>query len=252
MNPQGHLEMNSPSVRPRLAVLIDSENFPLWALERVWTEIEKLGEPVIRRVYGNIAANARRWTELSTRLALESRRQAVHSIGMNATDIVMVIDAMDILASEDVDGFCLVSSDSDFTPLAMRLRQADRLVFGFGEPRTPEAFRLACSRFLVFSFKEDTAKAGDILVLRRPSVALVVPHLLEAVKLSETGDEWVSISTVGQYFVDNVPDFDLARYGVKTLKALITRTGRFEIGRGKGGIMRMREKQNVKRKSGSG
>jgi hypothetical protein len=242
MNLQSQLKMNVSSTQPRLAVLIDSENFPLWAIERIWPEIEKLGNPVIRRVYGDIATNSKRWAELSTRLALESRRQAVHSIGMNATDIVMVIDAMDILASANVDAFCLVSSDSDFTALAVRLRQADRLVFGFGEPRTIEAFRVACSQFFVFNFKEDTAKAGDILVLRRPSVALVVPHLLNAVKLSETNDEWVSLSTIGQYFVDNVPDFDLATYGVKTLKALVTRTGRFEIGRGKGGSLRMRER----------
>lgn len=246
MNPQDYFEMNLPSVRPRLAVLIDADNFPPWAIDRLWIEVETLGDPVIRRVYGNIAMNSKRWFELSTRLGLESRQRLVHSTGRNATDIVMVIEAMDILAGNHVDGFCLVSSDSDFTPLALRLRESDRQVFGFGGTTTPESFRTACSRFFPFSFRKPTAKAGEIVVLPQPPDRVVVPQLLDAVKSMDARDGWVTLSALSEHLANREPDFDLASYGVKTLKGLVHRTGCFEIGRAGGGGFQVRLKPDAR------
>jgi hypothetical protein len=232
-----------PASQRRLAVLIDADNFPPWAVERLLPEVEKLGDPVIRRIYGNISGTgSKRWADLSARFALVSRQQFVHSTGKNATDIVMVIDAMDILANDQADGFCLVSSDSDFTALATRLREGGRLVFGFGQTKTPDAFRVACHEFFLFDFKEEQSEGGEVVAFPRPAVAQAVPHIVAAIRKHATDDGWVPLSTVGTHLVQNIPDFRVKSYGVKTLKVLVGKTGRFEIEKAKGGILRIRER----------
>jgi len=211
-------------------------------VERLLGEVEKLGDPIIRRIYGNIAANSKRWATLSARFALISRQQPVHSIGKNATDIVMVIDAMDMLANDDADGFCLVSSDGDFTALALRLREGNRQVFGFGDAKAPAAFRSACTRFFSVVLKEDKSASGEVVAFPRPAVQLAVPHILEAIKSKGTGDGWILLAKLEPHLRQHIPDFNLKDFGVSTVKDLVTKTRRFEIGMAKGAVPRVREK----------
>jgi len=233
---------------PRLAILIDADNFPPWAVERLLNEVEKLGRPIIRRIYGNIATNSKRWTTLSARFGLVSRQQFAHSVGKNATDIAMVIDAMDLLAHDEADGFCLVSSDGDFTALALRLREGNRLVFGFGEAKAPEHFRTACDRYFTVVFKQDKQSGGQVIAFPRPAIERALPHILAAVKVNSGGDGWAFLSRVNEHLLESIPGFNVKDYGVKTVNDLVTKTRGFEIGMAKGGVFRVREKpQRTKR-----
>src|SRR5688500_14704178 len=126
---------------PRLAVLIDADNVPPEAIDSLFATIKNIGDPAVREIYGNIACtSAEKWTKVSIRHALSIGRRAPQSKGRNATDIEMVIGAMDLLASNNVQGFCIASSDRDFTALAIRLRAGGKLVYGFGESKTAESF----------------------------------------------------------------------------------------------------------------
>ena len=230
------------SGQPRLAVLIDADNVPTWAVERLLAEVEKLGTPVIRRIYGNIATTSRRWSSLALRFALESRQQYVASVGLNATDIQMVIDAMDLLADDEADSFCLVSSDSDFTALALRLRQGNKQVFGFGEAKAPETFRLACTKYFPIVWKDDKSAGGEVIAFPRPSAQSLLPYIRTAMQKHASDDGWTLLSRIEGHLTSNVPGFKLSDYGVKTFKDLVTKTRCFEIGMAKGGILRVREK----------
>jgi hypothetical protein len=133
----------------RLAVLIDADNAPASIADGLFDEIARLGEASIRRIYGDFASGrVKGWRDVLTRHAIVPQQQFAYTTGKNASDITLVIDAMDVLHGGRVDGFCLVSSDSDFTRLASRIREEGLVVYGFGEQKTPEAFRQACTRFI--------------------------------------------------------------------------------------------------------
>ncbi len=134
---------------PRLAVLIDADNTSAKIADGLFEEIAKIGEASVRRIYGDFSSpRSKGWIDILATHAIIPQQQFAYTVGKNATDITLVIDAMDLLLSGRFDGFCLVSSDSDFTRLAARIREQGVDVFGFGEQKTPESFRQACRRFV--------------------------------------------------------------------------------------------------------
>ena len=141
--------MPSETRSPRLAVLIDADNASAKIADGLFEEIAKIGEASVRRIYGDFSsARSKGWADVLSKHAIIPQQQFAYTTGKNASDITLVIDAMDLLHSGRFDGFCLVSSDSDFTRLAARIREQGVDVFGFGEQKTPESFRQACRRFV--------------------------------------------------------------------------------------------------------
>ena len=136
----------------KLAVLIDGDNIPSKYIKEMMEEIAKYGTPTIKRIYGDwTSPHVTRWKAVLLENAITPIQQYAYTTGKNATDSAMIIDAMDILYAREVDGFCLVSSDSDFTKLATRLREAGKHVYGIGEKKTPDPFIVACDKFIYFS-----------------------------------------------------------------------------------------------------
>ena len=241
---------------PRLAVLIDGENASARIAEALFTEIATLGEASARRIYGDAASPAlRSWIEVLPRWAIQWQQNFQNTKGKNSGDIALVIDAMDLLHSGRFDGFCLVSSDSDFTRLAARIREQGVPVYGFGERKTPESFRQACTRFIYTenlrgpaAVDSDTAApvpAPDPAV-RKPSEAtrLIATAIAD---MDEDGDGWVSIGGIGNRLRNAHSDFDQRTYGYAKLSDLIRATGRFDVEVGPGSAMRARVKRADKR-----
>lgn len=207
---------------PKLAVLIDGDNISPDAMEWVFAGIANLGHAAIRNVYGS-QADRKKWLDAATRFALSQGRRHLHAGGPNATDIEMVIGAMDIMASGDVDGFCLVSSDSDFTSLAIRLREGGKLVFGFGDRKAPESLRRACDRFQLIGEEPPAAKQA-------PNLKHAESVLVQAFDAC-AADGWASLSRAMQHIKASHPNFTLAQYGCAGLKKLVAKCGTFELER---------------------
>ena len=248
---------------PRLAVLIDAENASARIAEALFTEIATLGEASARRIYGDFAsAQIAGWTRVLARFAIQPQQNFANTKGKNSGDIALVIDAMDLLHSGRFDGFCLVSSDADFTRLASRIREEGVDVFGFGEQKTPESFRQACTRF-IYTENLSAPAAADAPPAasgRRTAgtgtgaAAAPAPGKrkpIEAARLiatviadmDEDGEGWVTVSGLGDRLRNAYPDFDQRTYGYAKLSDLIRGTGRFEVQTGAaGGAMRIRDK----------
>jgi hypothetical protein len=232
---------------PRLAVLIDGENASARIADALFTEIATLGEASARRIYGDAASPAlRHWVDVLPRWAIQWQQNFAHTKGKNSGDIALVIDAMDLLHSGRFDGFCLVSSDSDFTRLAARIREQGVPVYGFGEEKTPESFRQACTRFIYtenLMAANETAPSDTLADVpkRKPSAAS--PLIAKAIAdMDEDGDGWVLIGGIGTRLRNAYPDFDQRSYGHAKLSDLIRATGRFEVDDGTGKGMRARLK----------
>ncbi len=232
---------------PRLAVLIDADNASAKIADGLFVEIAKLGEASVRRIYGDFAsARSKGWADVLARHAIIPQQQFAYTTGKNACDITLVIDAMDLLHSGRFDGFCLVSSDSDFTRLAARIREQGVDVYGFGEQKTPESFRQACRRFIYTeNLLPDAVPAADdpgkqTTALQPPSAA--VPTIVRAMTQIETEDGWVPLGLVGTRLANLAPDFDPRTYGSSKLSDLVRKTGAFELERPEGGLPRIRAK----------
>ena len=235
----------SPDAPMRLAVLIDAENASARIAEALFTEIATLGEASARRVYGDAASQAlRAWTDVLARWAIQWQQNFQNTKGKNSGDIALVIDAMDLLHSGRFDGFCLVSSDSDFTRLASRIREEGVDVYGFGERKTPESFRQACTRFiytenLTAGTRDEAMPTDPAPERRKPSEA--APLIRTAIAdMDEDGDGWVGVGGIGNRLRNAYPDFDQRSYGHAKLSELIRATGAFDVEVGAGGAMRVR------------
>ncbi len=222
---------------PRLAVLIDAENVPPRAAERLFDEIARLGEASVRRIYGDFSeARLKSWAALLPGLAIIPQQQFGNTVGKNASDIALVIDAMDLLHTGRFDGFCLVSSDSDFTRLASRIREQGVDVYGFGEMKTPQSFRQACKLFiyienLIENFQPAVVAPKAVPPPPAPSIApqaKALPLLRRALAQIEDDDGWVHLGRLGQQIAKLAPDFDSRTYGQKNLSGLVAATGAFE------------------------
>jgi hypothetical protein len=219
-----------------IALLIDADNASPAGIDPVLTAMAQLGQVNIRRAYGNWAKPAlRRWAALSNRYGIRPQQQFDLTKGKNATDMAMTIDAIDLLYQGKVDGFGIMSSDSDFTPLATRLRQDGLLVYGFGTDKTPEAFKTACTRFievdaLIRSDEEDTPVEVPVAeTIAREVPSEVIGLLGKAWKAAKRDEEgFAPLSVVGQ-FANNRSSFDARNYGFENLIDLIRADNHFKV-----------------------
>jgi len=231
---------------PRLAVLIDADNTSAKIADRLFEEIAQLGEASVRRIYGDFTrAGLRGWTDILAKHAIIAHQQFAYVTGKNASDIALVIDAMDLMHSGRFEGFCLVSSDSDFTRLAARIREEGLDVFGFGERKTPESFRQACRRFI---YTENLlvgaqAQVGSAIEAKAPQTpADAVPLLKTAIAQMESEDGWVGLGALGTRLANLAADFDPRSYGVAKLSDLVRKSGAFEIDQSEGRRVRVKLK----------
>ena len=247
--------MPNDTAPPRLAVLIDAENVPAKAADEVFAAVARLGEPVVRRIYGDFSGDRLNgWHKALARHALTAHQQFAVASGKNAADIALVIDAMDLLHAGLVEGFCLVTSDSDFTRLATRIREHGREIFGFGGPNTPESFRAACRPFLHLT---SMAPAGTAALLAPPPPApgaVVVPIkpvpdsrptprqvatrlLRRAFDKVQTANGWSHLSPLGKALRDENPGFEPKQYGFAKLVDLVSDTGAFDVQKNGGSVL---------------
>jgi hypothetical protein len=232
---------------PKLAVLIDADNTSSKIADGLFDEVARIGEATLRRIYGDFSRGAvQGWDkDVMARHAIQPQQQFAYTSGKNSADITLVIDAMDLLHSGRFDGFCLVSSDSDFTRLAARLREQGMDVYGIGQQKTPESFRQACTRFI---FTENfSGAAASEAPSRQAKPKDAVPLLDKAIgELEEDSEGWFNLGTVGQRLNNLSPEFDARSYGQPKLSDLIAATGRFEVDRKGPQGPRMRVKRTHK------
>ena len=240
----------------RFAVLIDADNTSPRITSGLFEEIARFGEASVRRIYGDFSSSRlRSWTEILQKYAIDPYQQFAYTSGKNASDIALVIDAMDLLHSRRFDGFCLVSSDSDFTRLASRLREEGADVYGFGAQKTPESFRQACRRFvytenLLPEAEVSTPEQGRSSKSLQP-VSAAVPILAKTMAQMESEDGWVGLGAVGQRLANIASDFDPRTYGFRKLSDLVRQTGAFDMDAPDGRAVRIRAKPTpVPRTSG--
>jgi uncharacterized LabA/DUF88 family protein len=238
--------MPSEPRSPRLAVLIDADNASAKIADGLFEEIAKIGEASVRRIYGDFSdPRSKSWADKLSRYAIIPQQQFAYTTGKNASDITLVIDAMDLLHSGRFDGFCLVSSDSDFTRLAARIREQGVDVFGFGEQKTPESFRQACRKFVYTeNLLNGTATTKGAVPTSDPlqPVSAAAPVIKKVIAQMESEDGWVPLGEVGGRLSNLASDFDPRTFGFRKLSDLVRKTNSFEIERPKGGLMRIRIK----------
>lgn len=220
-----------------LAVLIDGDNIPSAYVEEMMEEIAKYGNPTIKRIYGDwTKPNLSKWKNVLLENAIAPIQQYGYTSGKNATDSAMIIDAMDILYSDKVQGFCIVSSDSDFTKLATRLREAGMQVIGIGEKKTPNPFIVACDKFVyieVLKKQSSNKKPASEKDELKEDIDKVTPKLIKLISMtiSDLSDEdgWAFLGDVGGLLQKRQPSFDPRNYGFDKLTPFIDSIGNFEV-----------------------
>ena len=226
----------------KLAVLIDGDNIPSAYVKEMMEEIAKYGNPTIKRIYADwTKPTLSKWKSVLLENAVIPIQQYGYTVGKNATDSAMIIDAMDILYSEKVDGFCLVSSDSDFTRLATRLREAGMKVFGIGEKKTPKPFIVACDKFIYIEILKNKSdeffdnEKSDIVKekSKKNEVDKITPGIIKLISstISDLADEegWAFLGDVGNLLQKKQPNFDSRNFGFQKLTPLIKSIGKFDI-----------------------
>ena len=245
----------------RLAVLIDADNAQPSITEGLLAEVAKYGTAHVKRAYGDwTGTSLKGWKDQLLAQSIQPIQQFAYTTGKNATDTAMVIDAMDLLYSGRFDGFCLVSSDSDFTRLAARLRESGLTVYGFGERKTPKPFVAACDKFIyIENLRRDPAVAAESadaapVAARRASAAqlkgdaALVGQLRDAVEAASDDDGWAALGYVGTLITKQQPDFDSRNYGYAKLSDLMAATSLFDLerrsaGDGRQGTIYVRHKR---------
>ncbi|GIK43173.1 MAG: hypothetical protein BroJett011_70060 [Chloroflexota bacterium] len=242
------LEADEPTLK--LAVLIDADNAQATIIEGLLAEIATFGEATVKRIYGDFTSPASgQWKKVLQTHAIKPIQQFANTTGKNATDSTLIIDAMDLLYTRRFDGFCLVSSDSDFTGLALRIREEGLIVLGFGEQKTPEAFRNACHKFIFTEVLRPvsppkssaspihapatqtppplSATSGEMESPQKPSPPAVPRKFILNALGSTKGDDagWVHLGAFGSYLTKIKPDFDPRLYGFKKLSDLLKAMG---------------------------
>ena len=221
-----------------LAVLIDGDNIPSAYVKEFLAEIAKYGNPTIKRIYGDWTnPGLVKWKNVLLEHAINPIQQYGYTTGKNATDSAMIIDAMDILYSGKVQGFCLVSSDSDFTKLAMRLREAGMTVYGIGEKKTPNPFIVACDKFIYLEIlktdsKQDQSNSKETKT-SKSKIDKVTNADLKLIysTISDLGDDdgWAFLGEVGAMLQKKQPNFDPRNYGYQKLTPFVSSLEKLEI-----------------------
>ena len=218
----------------KLAVLIDADNAQPSIVDGLLSEIANYGTANVKRIYGDwTLSGLKGWKEVLLQYSIQPIQQFGYTSGKNATDSALIIDAMDLLYTGKFDGFCIVSSDSDFTKLASRIREAGLFVYGFGERKTPKAFVSACDKFIfteVLRSKDDYSEK----IKRLPTSELkkdtkLVNLLRNAVEASSDDSGWAHLASVGSNIAKQTPEFDPRNYGYKKLGELASATKLFQI-----------------------
>jgi len=213
-----------------IALLIDADNSPAKAIQKIFTELASYGKVNIRRAYGNwTSSNLKGWEAILQDHAIQPIQQYDLTKGKNATDIALAIDAMDILYTKEVDAFCIVTSDCDFTPLVTRILADGKTVIGFGERKTPSAFVNACSTFL-FLDQESTSKTNKSSTKELRGDTKLIMLVRDAISSTEQENGWAGLSRVGAH-ISNHASFDSRNYGYQRLSDLIEAIGLFELRR---------------------
>ncbi|GAL61646.1 MAEBL protein [Algibacter lectus] len=225
----------------KIAVLIDGDNIPSRYISEMMEEIAKYGTPTIKRIYGDwTKPHLSKWKNVLLENAITPIQQYGYTTGKNATDSAMIIDAMDILYSEKVNGFCLVSSDSDFTKLATRLREAAMVVYGMGEKKTPNPFIVACDKFIYLEIlakdsdeDEDTNKDKKGAKPKKENLYNITPKIIKLLKNSvddaADDDGWAFLGDVGSLILKKQPNFDSRNFGFQKLTPLFKSLPQFEM-----------------------
>jgi len=223
----------------KLAVLIDGDNIPSAHVKEMMEEIAKYGNPTIKRIYGDwTKPHLSKWKNMLLEHAITPIQQYGYTQGKNSTDSAMIIDAMDILYSGKVDGFCLVSSDSDFTRLATRLREAGMLVYGIGEKKTPDPFIVACDKFIYIEILKDRSEeseleSGDQKTASKSNFDKItqkeIRFIASTIQDVADDDGWAFLGDVGSLLQKKQPNFDSRNYGFQKLTPLIKSIKRFEV-----------------------
>jgi hypothetical protein len=240
----------------RLAVLIDGDNTTPAIIEALLAEIAKYGSATVKRAYGDwTTQHLRGWKDVINAHAIQPMQQFAYTTGKNSTDSALIIDAMDLLYTGNLDGFCLVTSDSDFTKLASRLRESGRTVYGFGEPRTPHSLVAACDRFIYLDVLRSTDKprqpSEDAAASTAPAPrstselrgdAKLVKLLREGIDAASDDQGWANLGGVGSYVAKQAPDFDSRNWGYGKLIDLVNALEMFEVKRPAGQGVQVREK----------
>lgn len=258
--------MNADKNNPRLAVLIDADNARASIIEGLLTEVATFGVASIKRIYGDwTTPNLGQWKTVLLEHSIQPMQQFRYTTGKNATDSAMIIDAMDLLYTNTFDGFCIVSSDSDFTRLASRIRESGKKVYGFGEKKTPRPFITACDKFIYTEIlltpiddqlnevRESSTTKDKLVEIKLESTKSAPSNKVDehapkkysekelkqdsklrrlfktAIEAASNDEGWASLGPVGSNIVKNAPDFDPRNYGYSKLSDLAIAMGMFDI-----------------------
>lgn len=236
VSPKLIAKIESEEPTTRFAVLIDADNAQAAVIEGLLAEVAKFGEATVKRIYGDFTSpTSASWKKVLQKHAIKPMQQFAYTTGKNATDSTLIIDAMDLLYTRKFDGFCLVTSDSDFTGLATRLREEGLTVLGFGEQKTPDAFRNACHKFILTEILRPSIQLESSIpvvkaessglpkdgIQNTSSSQLPLKFVLEALEQSSDESGWANLGTFGSYLIKLQPDFDARRFGFKKLSDLV-------------------------------
>ena len=241
----------------KLAVLIDADNAQPGIVDALLAEIANYGVASVKRIYGDwTAPNLKGWKEVLLEHSIQPMQQFAYTKGKNATDSAMIIDAMDLLFSNAFDGFCIVSSDSDFTKLASRIRESGLVVYGFGEQKTPSPFVAACDKFIYTEVLRATVSGDEDLKPKTTNElkqdTKLVSLLRKAVDASSDESDWAQLGPVGSHIANQASNFDPRNYGFGKLGELVKATKLFDIeerpiGNGRSKAVYVRAKKTVRR-----
>ncbi|MEM7359186.1 MAG: NYN domain-containing protein [Pseudomonadota bacterium] len=242
----------------KLAVLIDADNAQPSIVDALLAEIANYGIASVKRIYGDwTSPRLKGWKEVLLDHSIQPIQQFAFTIGKNATDSAMIIDAMDLLYSDAFDGFCIVSSDSDFTKLASRIRESGLLVYGFGEKKTPSAFVSACDKFIYTEVLRATSGDETAELVKKTTNELkqdakLVGALRKAVDASSDESDWAQLGPVGSHIANQLSNFDPRNYGYVKLGELVKATKLFDIeerpiGNGRSRALYVRHRKTVSR-----
>lgn len=211
----------------KLAVLIDAENAQASVVTELLAEVSRYGTASVKRAYGDwTTTKLKGWKDHLNKMAIQPVQQFSYTVGKNATDSALIIDAMDLLHGSDLDGFCIVSSDSDFTRLATRIREAGLMVYGFGEKKTPDPFVAACDKFVFTEILRPTQSEED---QKQTDLEPLKPMIITAVNATAKDDGWATLSSVGSMISKNNPSFDSRNYGCAQLGKLMRKQNYLEV-----------------------
>lgn len=238
VSPKLIAKIESEEPTSRLAVLIDADNAQAAVIEGILAEVARFGEATVKRIYGDFTSpNSSSWKKVLQKYAIKPVQQFAYTTGKNATDSTLIIDAMDLLYTRKFDGFCLVTSDSDFTGLATRIREEGLTVLGFGEQKTPDAFRNACHKFIFTEVLRPSVADVESAIANTKPNSIPAPSkapqptdsdpkfprkfVLDALEQSSDENGWAHLGTFGSYLTKIQPDFDSRVYGYKKLSDLV-------------------------------